>query len=215
MCVCVCVCVRVCVCVCVYLIVLLLQMKETWDYENIKERIEEAVSVKERGTKYFRVSLVGVAVCMCVSVCVHECGGSVLEWVFLYVCMCVCVCAGVSRFRYLRTYMGKWLVIHWLLHWLLPPSGQENKFKLALKVYTRALKIVDEEHMYKDEDKTESAAVRNTLRLNLAAALLKLNEGQEAKEHCCKVLKVDETNVKAFFRRGQVRMWTVTCSAVE
>lgn len=81
---------------------------------------------------------------------------------------------------------------------------QEDKFKLALRVYTRALGIVNEEHMYKDEEKAESASVRNTLRLNLAAVLLKLNEGQEAKEHCMKVLKNDEANVKAFFRRGQV-----------
>ena len=71
-------------------------------------------------------------------------------------------------------------------------------------MYNRALGIVNEEHIYKEEEKAETAAVRNVLRLNLAAVLLKLNEGQEAKEHCMKVLKDDEANVKAFFRRGQV-----------
>ena len=86
-----------------------------------------------------------------------------------------------------------------------PFSVQENKFRLAHRVYTRALGIVNDEHLYKDEEKTASAEVRNTLRLNLAAVLLKLDEGLEAKEHCVKVLTNDETNVKAYFRRGQVR----------
>lgn len=98
------------------------KMKETWDYANIQERVDDAVSVKEKGTKYFR----------------------------------------------------------------------ENKFRLAHRVYTRALGIVNDEHLYKDEEKTASAEVRNTLRLNLAAVLLKLDEGLEAKEHCVKVLTNDE-----------------------
>ena len=33
-------------------------MKETWDYANIQERVDDAISVKEKGTKYFRVSVV-------------------------------------------------------------------------------------------------------------------------------------------------------------
>ena len=116
--------------------------------------------------------------------------------------MCVCACIHVLR---------EWCLVYSLFALLYPSFlGQENKFKLAQKVYTRALGIVNEEHMYKDEEKAESAAVRNTLRLNLAAVLLKLDEGQEAKEQCGKVLKNDEANVKAFFRRGQVgRAWLV------
>ena len=49
------VCARVCV---YYFSCCCYQMKETWDYANIQERVDDAVSVKEKGTKYFRVSAV-------------------------------------------------------------------------------------------------------------------------------------------------------------
>ena len=57
MCVHVCACVSVCVCAYVHIASrTVYQMKETWDYANIKERVDDATSVKEKGTKYFRVS---------------------------------------------------------------------------------------------------------------------------------------------------------------
>ena len=59
-----------------------------------------------------------------------------------------------------------------------------GKYPLALKVYRRALKLVDKETLYKDEEKESCRPVRVLLRLNVAACLLKMNEGTEALQEC-------------------------------
>ena len=152
---------------------------------------------------------VGVSECVCT--CRRACACvwvsvSLCAYVFWLMCVCNHACMDIL---YVHAPVQTVYKITCTCITLAPsPNGyplQENKFKLAHRVYTRALGIVNDEHLYKDEEKAASAEVRNTLRLNLAAVLLKLDEGLEAKEHCVKVLTNDETNVKAFFRRGQVR----------
>ena len=61
---------------------------------------------------------------------------------------------------------------------------KDGKYLLALKVYKRALKIVDKDSVVKDEEKEATRPIRLQLRLNAAACLLKLKEGMEALQEC-------------------------------
>ena len=81
---------------------------------------------------------------------------------------------------------------------------QQGKYSLALKVYKRALSVVDESHLYKDEDKAATADIRLALQSNLGAVYLKMNDGSEAIAACNTVLEKNPSNIKALFRRGQV-----------
>ena len=88
-----------------------------------------------------------------------------------------------------------------ILFVLLP---QESKFDLALKVYKRAFGIVEGSHIHREEDKEACKGTVAVLRLNMALCHLKLENGLEAREECEKVLEVDNDNIKALFRKGQV-----------
>ena len=73
-----------------------------------------------------------------------------------------------------------------------------GKYSLALKVYQRALKIVDKDSVHKDEEKESTRPIRILLRLNIAACLLKLNEGTEAL-HECDLVRAADRFVPVFF----------------
>ncbi len=51
-------------------------------------------------------------------------------------------------------------------------------------MYRRALKLVEKESITKDEEKETTRPIRLQLRLNIAACLLKLQEGTEALLEC-------------------------------
>lgn len=60
-----------------------------------------------------------------------------------------------------------------------------------------------------DEKKAESHMLLLAGYLNLAMAYLKLNDNPRAREHSTKALEMDNKNVKAYFRRGQVSFPTI------
>ena len=59
--------------------------------------------------------------------------------------------------------------------------------------------------LYADDDKEAAKEVRLSLAANAAAAQLKTGDNAKALENCEKVLQLDPANVKAMFRKGQVR----------
>ena len=65
------------------------------------------------------------------------------------------------------------------------------------------------------EDMVAARDLRLSLALNLAAVSLKLEEWGKAAAYASKALDVDPDNLKAIYRRGQVRWWLATfCEVV-
>lgn len=56
-----------------------------------------------------------------------------------------------------------------------------------------------------EEDQLKQWELMIAMHMNLALSYLKMNEGKEAKDHCDKVLEKEPKNVKALYRKGQVR----------
>ncbi|OVA11790.1 Peptidyl-prolyl cis-trans isomerase [Macleaya cordata] len=78
-----------------------------------------------------------------------------------------------------------------------------GKFWCASMKYEKAVKCVEFDHSFTDEEKTWANALRISCNLNNAACKLKLEEYVEASKFCTKVLELDPFNVKALYRRSQ------------
>jgi len=78
----------------------------------------------------------------------------------------------------------------------------------AIREYSMALTYLVEDFMMQLFDKYEEEANKEyaSVHGNLAAAYLKMNAYANVVEHVGYVLKVDEKNAKAFYRRGKARM---------
>lgn len=78
-----------------------------------------------------------------------------------------------------------------------------SKHQLASKMYTRVVKLTEDEN--DEEYKQELKDLLLSAHLNLSLVYLKANTPHhtEAKEHAISALKLDPVNVKALFRRGQ------------
>lgn len=79
---------------------------------------------------------------------------------------------------------------------------KDGKLELALKKYNRTLPYLtgfDNEH-------EESKQLTKSVHLNLSLVYQKLNNNDEVIANCNKVLEIEDKNVKALYRRGQVRL---------
>eukprot|EP00698_Gefionella_okellyi_P020574 TRINITY_DN6473_c0_g1_i1.p1 TRINITY_DN6473_c0_g1~~TRINITY_DN6473_c0_g1_i1.p1 ORF type:complete len:512 (+),score=93.01 TRINITY_DN6473_c0_g1_i1:66-1601(+) len=73
-----------------------------------------------------------------------------------------------------------------------------NSFRAAMRKYFQALNICDES----GDSSSEYVKLRLSCHLNVAACALKLYDYYLAIEHGSRALKLDDSNVKALFRRG-------------
>lgn len=80
-------------------------------------------------------------------------------------------------------------------------------FTAALKKYRQIVKFLEEDTDYTDEQKVQRASLSLAAHLNCALCYLKQESWSEAREECNKALEFDNNNEKAFFRRGQVRLF--------
>ncbi|XP_026431708.1 70 kDa peptidyl-prolyl isomerase-like isoform X2 [Papaver somniferum] len=78
-----------------------------------------------------------------------------------------------------------------------------GKFWCSSMKYEKAVKCVEFDHSFTDEEKTRANALRISCHLNNAACKLKLGDYVEASKCCTKVLELDPSNVKALYRRSQ------------
>ncbi|KAK1365961.1 peptidyl-prolyl cis-trans isomerase FKBP65 [Heracleum sosnowskyi] len=83
-----------------------------------------------------------------------------------------------------------------------------GKFWRASRKYEKASKYVEYDHSFSADEKCQANALQISCHLNNAACKLKLGEYVEASRLCTKVLDLDESNVKALFRRSQAYLKT-------
>ncbi|XP_022893194.1 peptidyl-prolyl cis-trans isomerase FKBP62-like [Olea europaea var. sylvestris] len=80
------------------------------------------------------------------------------------------------------------------------------KYFKASKTYERAVKYVEYETNFSEEEKKQAKVLKVSCNLNNAACKLKLNDYKQAEKLCTKVLEVQSTNVKALYRRAQAHI---------
>lgn len=78
-----------------------------------------------------------------------------------------------------------------------------GKYARASKRYEKAVKYIEYDSSFSDEEKKQAKALKISCNLNNAACKLKLKEYKEAEKLCTKVLEMDSMNVKALYRRAQ------------
>ncbi|XP_075647255.1 peptidyl-prolyl cis-trans isomerase FKBP62 [Castanea sativa] len=78
-----------------------------------------------------------------------------------------------------------------------------GKYAKASKKYEKAVKYIDYDSAFEEEDKKQAKALKVACNLNNAACKLKLRDYKEAEKLCTKVLELESRNVKALYRRAQ------------
>ncbi|KQJ99514.1 peptidyl-prolyl cis-trans isomerase FKBP62 [Brachypodium distachyon] len=89
------------------------------------------------------------------------------------------------------------------------------KYTRASKRYGKALSFIDYDSSFSEEEKQPSRALKVSCKLNNAACKLKLKDYKKAKELCTEVLELDNTNVKALYRRAQAQTHLVDLDLAE
>lgn len=78
-----------------------------------------------------------------------------------------------------------------------------QNFRHASKKYEKAVKYIEFDHSFSEDEKRRANTLRLSCNLNNAACKLKLGEYIEASRLCTKVLEQDPLNIKALYRRCQ------------
>ncbi|CAL0306337.1 unnamed protein product [Lupinus luteus] len=90
-----------------------------------------------------------------------------------------------------------------------------GKYERASKRYEKAIKFIEYDSSFSDEEKQKSKVLKITSNLNNAACKLKLKNYKEAEKLCTKVLELDSRNVKALYRRAQAYIHLVDLDLAE
>ncbi|KAK8694147.1 hypothetical protein V6N13_071704 [Hibiscus sabdariffa] len=78
-----------------------------------------------------------------------------------------------------------------------------GKYVKASKRYEKAVKYIDYDTSFSEEEKKQAKALKVACNLNDAACKLKLKDYKQAEKLCTKVLELESSNVKALYRRAQ------------
>lgn len=89
------------------------------------------------------------------------------------------------------------------------------KYARASKRYEKAVKFIEYDSSFGDEEKQQSKLLKINCNLNNAACKLKLKDYKHAEELCTKVLELDDRNVKALYRRAQAYIQLVDLDLAE
>ncbi|EOY05089.1 FKBP-type peptidyl-prolyl cis-trans isomerase family protein isoform 2 [Theobroma cacao] len=90
-----------------------------------------------------------------------------------------------------------------------------GKYERASKRYEKAVKFIEYDSSFSDEEKQQTKLLKITCNLNNAACKLKLKDYKEAEKLCTKVLELDNKNVKALYRRAQAYIQIVDLDLAE
>lgn len=80
------------------------------------------------------------------------------------------------------------------------------KYARASKRYEKAVKFIEYDSSFSEEEKKQAKALKVSCNLNDAACKLKFKDYKQAVKLCTKVLELESTNVKALYRRAQAYM---------
>lgn len=78
-----------------------------------------------------------------------------------------------------------------------------GKYVKASKRYEKAVKFIEYDSSFSEEEKKQAKALKVACNLNNAACKLKLKDYKQAEKLCTKVLELESRNVKALYRRAQ------------
>lgn len=78
-----------------------------------------------------------------------------------------------------------------------------GKYAKASKRYEKAVKFIEYDSSFSEEEKKQAKALKVACNLNNAACKLKLKDYKQAEKLCTKVLELESRNVKALYRRAQ------------
>ncbi|XP_015892215.1 peptidyl-prolyl cis-trans isomerase FKBP62 [Ziziphus jujuba] len=78
-----------------------------------------------------------------------------------------------------------------------------GKYERASKRYEKAVKYIEYDTAFSEEDKKKAKTLKVACNLNNAACKLKLKDYKQAEKLCTKVLETESKNVKALYRRAQ------------
>ncbi|KAL3604675.1 hypothetical protein D5086_005534 [Populus alba] len=78
-----------------------------------------------------------------------------------------------------------------------------GKYVKASKRYEKAVKFIEYDSSFREEEKKQAKALKVACNLNNAACKLKLKDYKQAEKLCTKVLELESRNVKALYRRAQ------------
>ncbi|XP_068318374.1 70 kDa peptidyl-prolyl isomerase-like [Pyrus communis] len=90
-----------------------------------------------------------------------------------------------------------------------------GKYERASKRYEKAVRLIEYDSTFSDEEKQQVKALKITCNLNDAACKLKLKDYKQAEKLCTKVLDLDSRNVKALYRRAQAYIQLVDLDLAE
>ncbi|GAB4844045.1 70 kDa peptidyl-prolyl isomerase [Ancistrocladus abbreviatus] len=90
-----------------------------------------------------------------------------------------------------------------------------GKYERASKRYEKAVKFIEYDSAFGEEEKKQAKALKITGNLNNAACKLKLKDFKQAEKLCTKVLELDSRNVKALYRRAQAHIQLVDLELAE
>ncbi|KAL5577975.1 hypothetical protein UlMin_019674 [Ulmus minor] len=78
-----------------------------------------------------------------------------------------------------------------------------GKYARASKRYDKAVKFIEYDISFSEEEKKQAKALKVAYNLNNAACKLKLEDYKQAEKLCTKVLEAQSKNVKALYKRAQ------------
>ncbi|KGN57238.1 70 kDa peptidyl-prolyl isomerase [Cucumis sativus] len=90
-----------------------------------------------------------------------------------------------------------------------------GKYERASRRYEKAVRYIEYDTSFSDEEKQQSKALKISCNLNNAACKLKVKDYKQAEKLCTKVLELDSRNVKALYRRAQAYIQLVDLDLAE
>lgn len=81
-----------------------------------------------------------------------------------------------------------------------------GNYARAAKRYEKAVKLIEYDSSFDDDQKKQAKALKISCNLNMAACKLKLKDYREVVKMTTKVLELESTNVKALYRRAQAHI---------